>query len=360
MSDIQDMIAESANRMFSENVDRRLYDKVESGNWPDDLWRQVEECGYTRVLDTEKAGGASGKWSDAYPLLHAIGYHRVPLPLSETIIASGLLAQTGLKIPEGPLTVIQQPTGASLKLDLEGGRLRLNGIAESVPWARFAKALVVGGQLRGRQVLACVDGSAEGLQVSPGTDVAGEPRDRLTFDSCSASAFVETGRRLPRDPVTLYGALARAVMMAGAAESVLHQSVQYANERVQFGRAIGKFQAIQQSLAVLASTVTAAKSVTEAACEAAAGSPSHFHVAVAKIRAGQAAGEVPAIAHQVHGAIGFTHEHTLHYATRRLWSWRAEYGAESVWAKALGQHAIRRTGANFWSDLTGGGGMNPP
>lgn len=352
MSDIQDMIAESANRMFSDNVDRRLLENAESGHWPADLWQLVEESGFTRVLVPESAGGTSGKWSDACPLLHAAGFYRVPLPLSETIIANGLLAQVGLDIPDGPLTVVQQSTGDAFQLALEDGRLRLDGIAESVPWARFAKALVVAGRVDGKQVLACVDSTAKGLHVTAGANAASEPRDRLAFDACFATAFVETGTRLPQHPVTLHGALARAIMTAGAAESVLQQSVQYANERVQFGRPIGKFQAIQQSLAVLAGNVTAAKTVAVAACEAAASSPSRFDVAVAKIRAGQAAGEVPTIAHQVHGAIGFTHEHTLHYATRRLWSWRAEFGAESVWAGELGKQAIRRGGANIWADLT--------
>ena len=145
MNDIQDMIADSANRMFADSVDRRLLDSVESGSWPADLWNLVEESGFTKVLVPESAGGTSGRWSDACPLLHALGYHRVPLPLSETIIASGLLAQAGIEIPDGPLTLIQQSSPDTLKLALEGGRLRIDGVAESVPWARFAKALVIAG-----------------------------------------------------------------------------------------------------------------------------------------------------------------------------------------------------------------------
>jgi acyl-CoA dehydrogenase len=127
---------------------------------------------------------------------------------------------------------------------------------------------------------------------------------------------------------------------------------EYANERVQFGRPIGKFQAIQQSLAVLAGEVSCAQSAALAACEAAGAAPRLFDVAVAKITAGQAAGVAANIAHQVHGAIGFTYEHSLHYATRRLWSWRAEFGAESVWAEQLGRQAIASGGREFWSALT--------
>jgi len=70
------------------------------------------------------------------------------------------------------------------------------------------------------------------------------------------------------------------------------------------------------------------------------------------VRAGEAAGLGAGIAHQVHGAIGFTYEHSLHFATRRLWSWRAEFGSESQWAQVLGR-AIAARGANqLWPDLT--------
>ncbi|WP_394781808.1 acyl-CoA dehydrogenase family protein, partial [Undibacterium sp.] len=205
-----------------------------------------------------------------------------------------------------------------------------------------------------RQVLAIVSTSAPGVSIHGGSNVAKEPRDEVVFKHarCDAYAYCD---QLPAAPVTLYGGLARAAMMAGAVESILRDSVQYANDRVQFGRSIGKFQAIQQSLAALAGEVTSAQTVALAACEAAASSPRTFGVAVAKIRTGQAAGLAASIGHQVHGAIGFTYEHSLHYATRRLWSWRAEFGSEAEWAKQLGRDAINRGSVNFWSDLTARG-----
>ena len=61
------------------------------------------------------------------------------------------------------------------------------------------------------------------------------------------------------------------------------------------------------------------------------------------------------IAHQVHGAIGFTYEHALHFVTRRLWSWRTEFGAESLWAERIGRRAASRGAAALWSDLTARG-----
>ena len=77
-----------------------------------------------------------------------------------------------------------------------------------------------------------------------------------------------------------------------------------------------------------------------------------FEVATAKIRAGESAGLAASIGHQVHGAIGFTDEYRLHYLTRRLWSWRSEYGSESYWAQKIGKAVITGGADNLWADIT--------
>jgi acyl-CoA dehydrogenase len=140
--------------------------------------------------------------------------------------------------------------------------------------------------------------------------------------------------------------------MAGALDSCLEQAVRYATERKQFGRPIGSFQVIQQNLAVLAGHVAASGIAAESAFRAADRGDARFEVAVAKIRVGEAAGVGAGIAHQAHGAIGFTYEHSLHFATRRLWSWRAEFGSESAWARELGQAVAARGADALWTDLT--------
>jgi acyl-CoA dehydrogenase len=128
--------------------------------------------------------------------------------------------------------------------------------------------------------------------------------------------------------------------------------VQYAGERTQFGRPIGKFQAIQQQLAEAAGHLAA----SEAACARAAaevdGRNFLFFAAVAKSRAGEAAGKVAEICHQVHGAMGFTKEHSLHFATRRLWSWRDEFGGEAYWQEIIGRAVCAGGGAALWPRLT--------
>jgi acyl-CoA dehydrogenase len=141
--------------------------------------------------------------------------------------------------------------------------------------------------------------------------------------------------------------------IAGALERVLMQTVEYARTRVQFGKPIASFQAIQQQLAVLAGHTAAAGIAAEAAI-ADLEAPERLwrSAAAAKIRCGEAAGAAASIAHQVHGAIGITKEHSLHFATRRLWSWRAEFGSESFWAERLGRAACAAGAEPYWPAIT--------
>jgi len=157
---------------------------------------------------------------------------------------------------------------------------------------------------------------------------------------------------VPANAVWLYGALARAAQMAGGLDYLLRQASQYATERRQFGKPIGSFQVIQQNLAVLAGHAAAAGTAAANAFRAADRGDPAFEIAVAKTRVGEAAGVGASIAHQVHGAIGFTYEHALQFVTRRLWSWRAEFGGEGDWAAELGRSVCERGADALWPHLT--------
>ena len=128
-------------------------------------------------------------------------------------------------------------------------------------------------------------------------------------------------------------------------------TTQYAQDRVQFGRPIGKFQAVQQNLAVLAGQAAAATAAADLAAEAIGDAIRVLPIAAAKARTGEAAGIGAAIAHQVHGAIGFTFEHSLHFLTRRLWSWRDEFGNEAEWNRLVGRHMAGAGADRLWAEI---------
>jgi hypothetical protein len=137
-------------------------------------------------------------------------------------------------------------------------------------------------------------------------------------------------------------AAAAAAQMAGAMQALLDMTVDYAGVRQQFGRPIGKFQAVQQQLAVAVEEVHAATAAAQAALSGAAEQIDRTRVAAAKIRAGQAAQLVSATAHAVHGALGISADHALHHYTRRLHAWRMAHGGESWWSEELGRSLIKR------------------
>jgi hypothetical protein len=148
----------------------------------------------------------------------------------------------------------------------------------------------------------------------------------------------------------LRGALMRSVQMGGAISRVLEMTVSYARDRHQFGVPLNRFQAVQQQLARLAAEAAAADAAVTAAVEY---PDDRRQVAAAKVRTGQAAGIASTIAHQVHGAIGFTHEHALHRWTTKLWRWRDDFGTEAFWARELG-HDLLTAGADRCWELSAG------
>jgi len=346
--ELRTLLADTVTRLFTDLVTKEALESAERGDWPEALWAALEEGGLTLPLLPEAQGGAGGTWLDAHVVVRAAGRHAAPVPLAETIVASWLLAGAGLDVPLGPLTIAPVHPEDRLSLIAGAGGWRVSGTARRVPWGARARHVVLVADANGMPAIALAECGA--ARVTPGRNLALEPRDTLVFDD--APVLATAPARVGVDDPLLYGALARSAQMAGALESLLQQSVRYATERRQFGRPIGGFQAIQHALAVLAGHAAAAGIAAERAFAAADGGDAAFEIAVAKVRAGEAAGVAASIAHQVHGAIGFTYEHALHFSTRRLWSWRAEFGSESRWAIELGRRAVARGADQLWADLT--------
>ncbi len=348
MSDIRDDLLKTVDRIFDEHCPKPVRESAETGEWPGGLWRALEEIGLDRAALPEAAGGSGLDFEDAMLALRRSAYHAAPLPLAETMLGGRLLAAAGLAVPQGALTVAPVQSGDQLRFTRGAAEATVSGAAHRIPWGDLCAHAVVAGELDGKGVVGLVStsGAVRGVEKN----LAGEPRALLEFSSTPLTAFAP----LQDAPARLQaeGALYRSVQMAGALERSLEYALQYANERVQFGRPIGKFQAIQHMLAVMAGHAAAASAAADAAVESSRLAPDDFAVAVAKSRVGEAAGKGAEIAHQVHGAMGYTREHNLHYSTRRLWSWRDEFGNETWWQSRLGR-AVAASGADaLWPMLS--------
>ena len=350
MNELRDILHDSVTRLFDDGVTREVLTQAETGTWPAELWDALEENGLTRPLTPESQGGVGALWADAFVILRAAGRSGAPVPLAETIAAAWLADRAGLDVPAGPLTVASAAQAPSLSLEQRDGGWCLSGVMTAVPWGRHARHVVTVIHRDGAAHLAMA--RPEDADISDDMNIAREPRDTLIFDAAPVEAVALSGQDTAGDIVRCYGAMARSAQMAGGIERALAESVQYAKDRIQFGRPIAKFQAIQHQLAMVAAQSAQATIAAETAFAAADRGHPAFEVACAKIVAGDAAGTATAVAHQVHAAIGFTYEHALQFTTRRLWSWRAEYGAEADWAERLGRDAAARGAAEFWPDMT--------
>jgi acyl-CoA dehydrogenase len=342
------LLAETLRRqlldMETSGLLKSARERLDRGEWPTELWQQLDEHGFTSIFVPECDGGFGGGWEDTGVVLFFAGLHSLPVPVAETILARMLLTRAGIDAPTGALTIACTDQ-ASLERHGSGG-WRIRGNAPDVLWGAMVRHVLVARREDGSYRLALIDRTAI-EEISRQRSLAGEPMVDLQFrDTAALSVATVT-----EDPFEL-GALTRVALMAGAASSILQQSVQYANDRRQFGRPIGKFQAIQHALATLATEAAAINCAAMAACRAADRGAAKFEIAAAKLRANRAVTTITSVAHQVHGAIGFTAEYPLHFATRRLWAWRSEYGNDRHWAAWLGASALRTNADGFWPYLT--------
>lgn len=281
---------------------------IESGGSPDALWNEFAESGFLDALVSEDAGGAGLALADVGPLWMALGAHCVPVPVAETMAARALLSAAGKEYPQGPIALAAAAPGAAV----------------TVPSGLVATHVLV--DTGDRLVLAAAaDGSPEP------TGVHSSLVARMRWD---APAGAEISR--PDGGLRPVAAVIRASHIAGAAGKLLDMAVAYANERVQFGKPIGRQQAVQQNLAVMAEDVVAARIAAQLGC-AGAMPPSLEAAATAKSIASAGAARIAASAHATFGAIGISKEFDLQLLTRRLHEWRMADGSEGYWNERLGK-----------------------
>jgi acyl-CoA dehydrogenase len=318
-----------AAKLFDEHSRWQDVSDAEATGWAENLWKALQQTGFSDVPVPEELGGAGGTVTDAVELLRAAGAHAAPVPLAEAGLVGGwLLASAGLTLPKGVRTVL--PLDATVRLDGD----RLSGSAPAVAWGHRADHVV--GLVDGVVVLAPGPAAQSGPTVSRGVNLADEPRDTITFDGTPVTARADAPAGVTEQSLWDRAALGRAALMAGAVNAIAAMTLRYSNQREQFGRPIGRFQAVQAHLVTIHQQAAVVASAIDGAVAAVELGRGGFEIACAKILADRAAQLVTAAAHQTHGAIGMTKEYPLHYLTRRLWAWRDEAGGHQRWAQGLG------------------------
>lgn len=339
-------------RQLVDDIGRRSFDaRVGERGLPERfdeaLWHTLEETGLARLTSTPDLGAGPAELAI---VLRGLARYAGAVPITETdLLAAWLGEKAGLALPDaGPLTV------AIADATLSDGRI--NGIAIDVPWTRASAAVV----LAARTSEALYVGLLDDPQIDDGHNLAGEPRDRISFDQPAAALTAldaSVGEELQRR-----GAWARCVQIIGALDAAAELSVAHTRERVQFGRPLSKLQSVQHALAAMAGEIERARAAATLAVAAASdygfgAEQTDYAVTIAKVVLGRTVSQVITIAHQLHGAIGVTSEHPLWLATMRAQSWIDEFGSSAHYARRLGRVALGAE--DLWDTLIGNSSWKP-
>lgn len=268
-------------------------------------WKEIVDLGWTGVAFDESMG-----FLEACLLAEEFGRHAVPSPFVSSLVCGMAVESLRPAVAAGEVY-----TFASV----------VDGEATLVPYAEAAAGFVVAS---GDSV--SVVESADSIERQ---DVVGlDPKYRVRFSSPGTPVSV------PASLVRAYGAAAVCAEMVGGAQAVLDATVSYATQREQFGKPIGTFQAVQHHCANMAIDVLGSRFIAyEAIWRLARGLPADTEVAVAKSWVSEAYQRVCSLGHQIHGAIGFTAEHDLHFHTRHAIASALSFGDADEHTEALAQ-----------------------
>jgi alkylation response protein AidB-like acyl-CoA dehydrogenase len=256
--------------------------------YDESLWQLLcEQVGAAALVIPEELGGAGGELADAATVLQELGRALVPSPLLGTTLA------------ELALLSVPSPDAETLEGLAEG-----SSIGALVLDADY----VVNGDIA--DVVVTVDDG----QLNRWTRFSAEPVATMDPTRHLARLRPEETEAIGADPgIADAAAILVAAEQIGAAERCLELTVQYAKDRVQFGRPIGSFQALKHRMADLYVTVAAAKAVVSEACD----HPTATNAATARLAASEALCAVAAEGIQLHGGIAITWEHDMHLYFKR-------------------------------------------
>jgi acyl-CoA dehydrogenase len=344
----ENIVAETAEKIFTDLADAQTINRDGKGSWKAPLWQALTEAGLPLSWVPEDCAGSGASLAEGFSVLSAAGRFAIAVPLAETMLAGWLLAQAKIASPEGAMTVTPASPKDRVTLNADG---TLSGRARGVPFAKAAKHIAVLAHGAGGHSIALIEAAA--CRIEAGLNLAGDGSDTVTFANVTPIAIKPAPQGFDQTSLLLMGAAARSLQIAGALESMLEISVRYSNERVAFEKKISKFQAVQHNLAKLAGETAAAMTAASSAADTIANAQAFddavfLEATAAKIRCAEAAEKGAAIAHQVHGAIGYTLEHILHRFTMRALAWRDDFGHESFWAVELGKRIAARGADELW------------
>ena len=366
LNEAQQMLQNSAREFLeAECPDTyvRAMEENERGYSPE-MWTKLAEQGWIGLTIPEQYGGVGLAFTDLTVLLEEMGRALLPGPFFSTVVLGSQAIQLAgsdeqkseflPRIATGQLIVtlaLTEPTG---RWDAAGVETTatpssdgyvINGTKLYVPNAHVSDYLVVAartGDAEGDVSLFIVPRSTSGVSQTLLKTIASDRQSEVVFENATVPASALLGELNGGwdtiERVLQWGAVGKCAEMVGGGRQVLDMTVDYAKERVQFGRPIGSFQAIQHHCSNMATEVEASRHITfQAAARISDGLDAAKEVAMAKAWVNDSYRRVCDLGHQCHGAIGFTKEHNMQLYSRRAKAAELMFGDSDVHLESVAQ-----------------------
>jgi alkylation response protein AidB-like acyl-CoA dehydrogenase len=304
------------------------------------LWKAMVEQGWTAVEVPEERGGLGLGTVEVAVLLEEIGRHVAPVPFASTLLALGAFARARrddwverLAAGDAIGCVAWSRPGRGHVRVTAGDRL--TGNADPAPFAPSADVAVVAVEDDEGAALFAVE---LGDQRRPGREPAMDLTRELGWLRFDDTPAVRLGGAEAVESLLDRGAAFASAEMLGGASVAMDMAVEYAKDRVQFGRPIGSFQAVKHRCADMLVDVEGMRSTAYwgAWCIGAQHEDASVAASTAKIWCSDASKRVMASALQVHGGIGFTWEHDLHLFLKRAQLDQVSFGDAAFHRQRLG------------------------
>ncbi|MFC2067332.1 acyl-CoA dehydrogenase family protein [Chloroflexota bacterium] len=327
----------------------------------EELWRKIAELGWMELIFPEEYGGLGASFLDFLVLMEEIGRACLPGLFFADVMLGGLIVlaagneeQKQAILPElakgkliATLALIEpdggyEPSAITTEAVHDNNGYLISGTKLFVPFAHIANRIVCIARSNEGVTLFLVDAKNQGIKTTPLGTISGDKQSEVVFDNVKVSAgdvLGEPGKGWDAlEPVLAKAKVAKCAEMVGMAQRMLEMSVDYAKQRIQFDRPIGSFQVIQQYCANMLTDVETSKYLTyKAAWMLDEGIPCTREVAIAKGWTSSACRRVAALAHQIHGAMGFSADHDLGFYYKRLKESELLFGDEEVHKEILAQ-----------------------
>jgi alkylation response protein AidB-like acyl-CoA dehydrogenase len=334
-----------------------LYEmKDDFRGYPQRLWDQMADLGWTGVMIPETYGGIGGSFLDLCILLESMGAVCCPGPFFSTVVLGGLaILSAGSheqkqaflpKIANGDLIFALatiEPgswygtSGVSMTALETADSYILTGKKLFVENAHIADYILCVARTgsdtgpEGTLTIFIVDPKHSGVQCIPLKTLAYDRQCEVVFDHVEVPKHSVLGNigQAGKFLTSLQeqAAVAKCAELVGCIQTIFNRTVAYAKERKQFGRSIGSFQAIQHHCANMVIDVDGSRFITyQAAWKISEGLPATMDAAMAKAWTGSASRNVTTLAHQIHGAISFTEEYDVHLYYRRASAGEVAFG----------------------------------